>query len=57
LHGDSASAGKLLTPRSPSAFCCPPDKGGGAKRRGVAVFRAKPTPRSPSAHDPLVRGS
>ena len=34
----------------------PPDKGGGAKRRGVFWGRGQ-TPRSPSAHDPLVRGS
>ena len=34
----------------------PPDKGGGAKRRGVSVSQ-KPTPRSPTARDPLVRGS
>jgi uncharacterized protein len=34
----------------------PPDKGGGAKRRGVFSGRAQ-TPRSPSAHDPLIRGS
>ncbi|HEY3077884.1 MAG TPA: hypothetical protein VGJ74_22140, partial [Burkholderiales bacterium] len=33
----------------------PPDKGGGAKRRGVSVKNK--TPRSPAAHDPLVTGS
>jgi putative dehydrogenase len=33
----------------------PPDKGGGAKRRGVSP--SEKTPRSPSAHDPLIRGS
>ena len=35
--------------------CRPPDKGGGAKRRGVFAFGK--TPRSPAAPDPLVRGS
>src|SRR6059058_2036114 len=35
---------------------CPPDKGGGAKRRGVSLFTNK-TPRSPAAYDPLIRGS
>ncbi len=46
-----------------SAVLCPPDKGGSERgERGVAFFRTQPiaenqTPRSPSAHDPLVRGS
>src|SRR5438132_9274442 len=37
---------------------CPPDKGGGAKRRGVCGLQNE-TPRSPricGGHDPLVRG-
>jgi len=35
---------------------CPPDKGGGAKRRGVLLFERK-IPCSPTAHDPLIRVS
>ena len=38
---------------------CPPDKGGSEQReRGVDFYGIKnPTPRSPSAHSPLVRGA
>jgi len=36
---------------------CPPDKGGASDASGGLVFRETQTPRSPSAHDPLVRGS
>src|SRR5688500_5319513 len=39
------------------ASLCPPDKGGGERsERGVGSGE-KQTPRSPSAHDPLIRGS
>jgi len=36
---------------------CPPDKGGASDASGGLVLGEKQTPRSPSAHDPLVRGS
>src|ERR671936_121932 len=37
---------------------CPPDKGGGARSApGGFCFARNQTPRSPSAHDPLIRGS
>jgi len=37
-------------------WSCPPDKGGGAKRRGVSGF-AKSKPPARVARDPLIRGS
>jgi probable Rubsico expression protein CbbX len=36
---------------------CPPDKGGASNASGGLGFGEKQTPRSPAAHDPLVRGS
>ena len=43
-----------------SAMCFAPLTRGDASgfcERGVIVVSQNPTPRSPSAHDPLVRGS
>jgi hypothetical protein len=38
-----------------AVLCCPPDKGGANEMSGGFVFAE--TPRTPSASDPLIRGS